>query len=191
MNQTPAFKKDDTVFAKNFGRGANWMPGIIIDILSPKSFLVQVKDVVWKRHVDQLKHRQTPMENSSMVEEDVDSCKSLDNLHSYKYTGKGDERMGLTTEQQTDMQMIEFGENESDDTRQDESQDVVIQNPRIERRVSSRERKPTKRLIAEKYFSDILLAYWIQITVISNNMEIVQSNCYILQLHCLGFTDVR
>ena len=27
--------------------------------------------------------------------EDVDSCKSLDNLHAYKYTGKGDERMGL------------------------------------------------------------------------------------------------
>ena len=88
MNQTPAFKKDDTVFAKNFGRGANWMPGIIIHILNPKSFLVQVKDVVWKRHVDQMKYRQIPMENSGMVEEDVDSCKSLDNLHAYKYTGK-------------------------------------------------------------------------------------------------------
>ena len=67
MNQTPAFKKDDTVFAKNFGRGANWMPGIIIDILSPKS-LVQMKDVVCKRHVDQLKYRQIPMESSGMVE---------------------------------------------------------------------------------------------------------------------------
>ena len=64
---------------------------------------------------------------------------------------KGNERMCLTTEQQTDMQMTEFGEDESDDTRQDnESQDIAIQNPRIEGRVSSRERKPTKRLIAEK-----------------------------------------
>ena len=89
------------MFAKNFGRGANWMPGIIIDILSPKCFLVQVKDVVWKRHVDQLKYRQIPMENNGMVKEDIDSCKSSDNLHAHKYTGKGDERMGLTTEQQT------------------------------------------------------------------------------------------
>ena len=53
MNHIPKYKKDDAVFAKNFGRGASWMPGRIIDIVSPKSFLVQVKDVVWKRHVDQ------------------------------------------------------------------------------------------------------------------------------------------
>ena len=101
-----------------------------------------------------------------MMEEDVDSCKSLDNLHAYKYTGKGDERMGLkqqkqtsTAEQQTDMQMTEFGKDESGDTRQDnESQDIAIQNdtqddtpdPRIERRVSLRERNLPKRLIAGK-----------------------------------------
>ena len=38
------------------------MPGKIVDIISPKSYLIQVKDVMWKRHTDQLKHRFIPLE---------------------------------------------------------------------------------------------------------------------------------
>ena len=49
MEQTPKFKQNDAVFAKNFGKGQDWMPGVVTDVISPKSFLVQVKDVVWKR----------------------------------------------------------------------------------------------------------------------------------------------
>ena len=49
MDHTPKFKQKDAVFAKNFGKGQDWMPGVITDV-SPKNFLVQVRDVVWKRH---------------------------------------------------------------------------------------------------------------------------------------------
>ena len=37
---------NDAVFVRNYGRGDNWMPGTICEILSPKNYLVQVKDVV-------------------------------------------------------------------------------------------------------------------------------------------------
>ena len=68
MSQIPNFQKDETVFAKNFGRGPNWLPGKIIDIVSPKNFLVQVKDVIWKRHRDQLKHRDIPLDQFNSIQ---------------------------------------------------------------------------------------------------------------------------
>ena len=37
------------------------MPGKITDIISPNSYLIQVKDVLWKRHTDQLKTREIPI----------------------------------------------------------------------------------------------------------------------------------
>ena len=46
MEQTPKFKQNDAVFTKTFGKGQDWMPGVVTDVISPKSFLVQVKDVV-------------------------------------------------------------------------------------------------------------------------------------------------
>ena len=60
LNQKPKYNIGDAVFAKIFGRGANWMPGKITDI-SPNSYLIQVKDVLWKRHTDQLKTRGIPI----------------------------------------------------------------------------------------------------------------------------------
>ena len=57
INHQPKYKMNDAVFVRNYGRGDNWMPGTICEILSPKNYLVQVKDVLWKRHVDQLKLR--------------------------------------------------------------------------------------------------------------------------------------
>ena len=38
------------------------MPGKIVDIISPKSYLVQMKVVMWKRYTDQSKHRFIPLE---------------------------------------------------------------------------------------------------------------------------------
>ena len=63
MDEMPKFKKDNAVFAYNFGKGLRWMPGNITEVLSPKNFLVEVRDVVWKRHADQLRLRNIPNEN--------------------------------------------------------------------------------------------------------------------------------
>ena len=58
LGNTPGYEIGDAVFAKNYGRGANWLPGKIIEDLSPKSYLIQVRDVTWKRHSDQLRKRE-------------------------------------------------------------------------------------------------------------------------------------
>ena len=52
---TPKFNTGDAVFALNFGRGATWVPATVVHVHSPHSFGVQVDDVVWKRHRDQLR----------------------------------------------------------------------------------------------------------------------------------------
>ena len=54
---TPKFNTGDAVFALNFGRGATWVPATVVHVHSPHSFGVQVDDVVWKRHRDQLRPR--------------------------------------------------------------------------------------------------------------------------------------
>ena len=42
------------------------MPGIILDIISPKRYLVQVKEVVWKGHADQIRTRHIPETNLNL-----------------------------------------------------------------------------------------------------------------------------
>ncbi|CAI6365252.1 unnamed protein product [Macrosiphum euphorbiae] len=45
----------DTVMCKNYGTGDVWVPGIILKILSPVTYLVDVGNgMVWKRHVNQI-----------------------------------------------------------------------------------------------------------------------------------------
>jgi len=53
---TPRFKAGDSVFALNLRAGPHWLPGIIIDVMQ-RSYSVQVGQVVWKRHEDQLRAR--------------------------------------------------------------------------------------------------------------------------------------
>ena len=74
MEHAPKYKQDDAVFAKNFGKGQDWMPGIVLETISPKSFLIQVNDVVWKRHVDQLRPRQIPVEQYKNENMDEQNC---------------------------------------------------------------------------------------------------------------------
>ena len=66
---------NDVVFVRNYGDGDNWMPGTICEIQSPKNYLVQVKDVLWKRHVDQLKLGYIPI-GSYSNRSDVDMTKT-------------------------------------------------------------------------------------------------------------------
>lgn len=38
---------------KNFGKGENWVPGLVVQVLSPVTSLVHVdKQGMWKRHVN-------------------------------------------------------------------------------------------------------------------------------------------
>ena len=49
-----SFMCGDKVQARNYGFGDKWKQGIIVEILGNKHYLVQVKDKLWKRHIDQL-----------------------------------------------------------------------------------------------------------------------------------------
>ena len=48
------FKIGDAVFARNFGKGSQWVQARIIDVLSPYNYKVKVNctdNIIWKRHV--------------------------------------------------------------------------------------------------------------------------------------------
>ena len=54
------FTLDQTVFNPQFWKGAKWIPGKVIEIISPRKFEVQVGDTLWKRHEEQLRPRLMP-----------------------------------------------------------------------------------------------------------------------------------
>ena len=153
MNHTPKFENNDAVFAKNFGRGANWVPGTIIDILSPKSFLIQVKDVVWKRHVDQLKPRIIPDETSLYDDgkEKVLMQSHCDEISKRMFQQQLIEKRSAEQQtdefpQTTDLKSAQV-ENTSGNIQFDDRNNVCVST--IERRTSGRRRRPTKRFITE------------------------------------------
>ena len=45
---------------RNFGKGAKWIPWTIVETVSPRNFEVQVGDIIWKRHQEQLRPRFIP-----------------------------------------------------------------------------------------------------------------------------------
>ena len=60
LDNQPRYSLNQAVFARNFGKGGRWVPGNIVRIISPGNFNVQVGDVVWKRHKEQLRPRFIP-----------------------------------------------------------------------------------------------------------------------------------
>ena len=51
------FAVGDKVLAKNFRPGSKWVPGTVVDCLSPMSYQVKVHNgMIWRRHVDHLQH---------------------------------------------------------------------------------------------------------------------------------------
>ena len=96
MEQIPKFKQNDAVFTKNVGKGQDWMPGIVTDVISPKSFLVQVKDVVQKRHVDQLKPRQIPEGQSSSCDVSIEVTKRMDKSTGGEFKGETNKHIRTT-----------------------------------------------------------------------------------------------
>ncbi|KAK3798940.1 hypothetical protein RRG08_035567 [Elysia crispata] len=61
LDKNPNFETGQAVFALNFGKGSKWIPGVITKTLSPRNFEVQVGDVIWKRHQDQIRPRHIPL----------------------------------------------------------------------------------------------------------------------------------
>ena len=60
---------------RNLRPGQNWIPGVIIEILGPVTYLVDVnKGQVWKRHADQLKS----MSEKPYMSEDLTSDGNAD-----------------------------------------------------------------------------------------------------------------
>ena len=52
LDNKPQFTPNQAVFVRNFGKGAKWIPGTIVE--------VQVEDIIWKRHQEQLLPRFIP-----------------------------------------------------------------------------------------------------------------------------------
>ena len=55
------FQVGDSVFAKNFGRGAEWVPGTIIEVINALNYKVQLNvepKLIWQRHASQIFERQ-------------------------------------------------------------------------------------------------------------------------------------
>ena len=53
------FLVDDTVYARNYGPGPRWLPGLVVGLQGSAMFQIRLSDNhVVVRHVDQLRHRQ-------------------------------------------------------------------------------------------------------------------------------------
>lgn len=58
LANNPEFQPGQAVFAINYGvHGAKWIPGVVVSVISPLNYQVQVGDVLWKRHRNQLRMR--------------------------------------------------------------------------------------------------------------------------------------
>jgi len=60
LDNKPRYTLDQAVFARNYGKGSRWVPGKIVGVISPRNYDVQVGDVIWKRHEEQLRTRYVP-----------------------------------------------------------------------------------------------------------------------------------
>jgi len=64
------FCTGDSVFVKNFGRGLEWLPGVVDLIKGPVTYVVKLTDGrVVKRHVDHIRIRTS--EQSSVTHDDL------------------------------------------------------------------------------------------------------------------------
>ena len=81
-----------SVFAKNYGRGEAWLPGVIEEVKGKRNFLIKVfgkqGDMIWRRHSDQLKPRYNDKvipssdNNNNVPESDTPEAIPVPLLHS-------------------------------------------------------------------------------------------------------------
>ncbi|CAB4007683.1 Retrovirus-related Pol poly from transposon [Paramuricea clavata] len=73
LDNQPKYSQNQAVFARNFGKGARWLPGVIVKIISPRNYDVKVGDVMWKRHEEQLRPRHIPsFENAEQAKSEME-----------------------------------------------------------------------------------------------------------------------
>ena len=60
LDNHPKYLQNQAVFVRNFGKGAKWIPGTIVKIISPRNYEVEIGDVIWKRHEEQIRPRYIP-----------------------------------------------------------------------------------------------------------------------------------
>ena len=54
----PDYKLGDAVYARNFGYGSRWIPGLLVEITGPLSFKIECEGGrIWCRHVDHIRGR--------------------------------------------------------------------------------------------------------------------------------------
>ena len=60
------FQIQDAVYARNYARGPQWLPGRVIVKTGPVSYKVELTDGrVWKRHVDQIRKRYNDVQDQT------------------------------------------------------------------------------------------------------------------------------
>ena len=68
------FSVGQAIFAKNYGRGKQWLPGIVLEVRGMRNYVVKVfgdsGDFTWRRHIDQLKLRGIEPEKYDLSQED-------------------------------------------------------------------------------------------------------------------------
>jgi hypothetical protein len=57
-NKERSFEQGDFVWVRNYRGATRWTPGEIADVLGPRNYKVTTSMGTWKRHIDQLRHRQ-------------------------------------------------------------------------------------------------------------------------------------
>ncbi|CAB4021716.1 Transposon Tf2-6 poly, partial [Paramuricea clavata] len=73
LDNQPKYSQNQAVFARNFGKGARWLPGVTVKIISPRNYDVKVRDVMWKRHEEQLRPRHIPsFENAEQAKSEME-----------------------------------------------------------------------------------------------------------------------
>ena len=57
MKKECTFKQGDFVWVRNYRGAVRWIAGEINDVLGPSNYKITSKIDIWKRHIDQIRHR--------------------------------------------------------------------------------------------------------------------------------------
>ena len=59
----PNYELGDAVYARNFGYGSRWIPGLLVENTGPLSFKIESEGgTIWCRHVDHIRRRLADVE---------------------------------------------------------------------------------------------------------------------------------
>ncbi|CAC5391217.1 unnamed protein product [Mytilus coruscus] len=123
QNRAEKSQKREPVLVRDYRDNNKWKQGVIVHQLGPVTYQVQVGDLVWKRHIDQIREF-VPQENK-------DIPNILENTKS---------------EMDTELIIVPENNNESEPTNITENKTIANANDTIITRRSERVRKAPERL---------------------------------------------